>query len=71
MVKICENINLKACRIISNVKAKDLAAAVGVTVDTIYKWEKGRSFPNAQQLIKIVKFFAQNGYYIDVNDIRF
>lgn len=71
MVKICENINLKACRIISKVKAKDLAAAVGVTVDTIYKWEKGRSFPNAQQIIKIVQYFAQKGYYIEVSDIRF
>ena len=71
MVNIRENLTLKACRIIANIKADELAAAVGVTVDTLYKWEKGRSFPNAPQMVKIIDFFATKGYIVDVNDIKF
>ncbi len=71
MANIRENLTLKACRVIANVKAEELAKAVGVTVDTIYKWEKGRSFPNAPQMVKILKCFAQKGYVVDISDIYF
>lgn len=71
MVRMCENLTLKACRIIANVEAKELADAVGVTVDTIYKWEKSRSFPNAPQLTKIVNFYATKGYLISADEINF
>lgn len=71
MVNIRDNITLKACRIIAGVDAKDLADAVGVTVDTIYKWEKQRSCPTAPQLVKIINFYAQRGYRVDMQDIKF
>lgn len=71
MLNIRDNLTLKACRVIANVDAKELADAVGVTVDTIYKWEKSRSYPNAPQLVKIMEFFAEKGYAVDVNDIKF
>lgn len=71
MVNIRDNLTLKACRIIADIDAKDLADAVGVTVDTIYKWEKRKSCPNAPQLVKIINFFAEKGYRVDVNDIKF
>ncbi len=71
MTNIRDNLTLKACRVIANVDAKELADAVGVTVDTIYKWEKSRSYPNAPQLVKIMEFFAEKGYAVDVNDIKF
>jgi DNA-binding XRE family transcriptional regulator len=48
-----------------------VAKAAGVTVDTLYKWEKGRSFPSAPQMVKIIKYFAKKGYSLDVNDINF
>ena len=64
-------LTLKACRVIAGVEAKDLANAVNVTVDTIYKWEKNRSYPNAPQFTKIIEFFAERGYRVDVNDIKF
>ena len=35
MVRMCENLTLKACRIIANAEAKELADAVGVTVDNL------------------------------------
>lgn len=71
MVNIRENLTLKACRVIANIKAEELAAAAGVTVDTLYKWEKGKSHPNAPQMVKIINFFADKGYIVDINDINF
>ena len=71
MVKIRDNLTLKACRIITNIKAEELASAAGVTVDTLYKWERGKSFPNMPQMNNIVKCFADNGYYVEVNEINF
>lgn len=71
MVDIRDNLTLKACRIIANVKAEELAGAVGVTVDTLYKWEKGKSFPNAPQTVKIIKHFADKGFYVDISSLNF
>lgn len=71
MVNIRDCLTLKACRIIADIKAEELASAAGVTVDTIYKWENGRSFPNAPQMVKILKCFASKGYIVDMADIKF
>ena len=71
MVNIRDNLTLKACRIIADIKAEEIAEAAGVTVDTLYKWEKGRSFPNMPQMNRIVQYFADKGFYVEVNDIKF
>ena len=71
MVKMGNNLTLRSCRIIAGVKADEIARAAGVTVDTLYKWERGRSFPNVPQMVKIINFFADKGYALDVNDINF
>ncbi len=71
VVDIRDNLTLKACRIIADVKAEEIAEAAGVTVDTLYKWEKGITFPNIPQMNKIVNFFADKGFYVKVNDIKF
>ena len=71
MVNIRDCITLKACRVIADIKAEDIAEAAGVGVDTLYKWERGKSHPTAPQMVKIIKLFAENGYVIDVNDINF
>lgn len=71
MVNIRDNLTLKACRIIAKVKAEEMADEVGVTVDTLYKWEKGKSFPNAPQMVKIIQCFANKGYAVDISDIKF
>ncbi len=71
MVNIRDNITLKACRVIANIKAEEIADTLGVNVDTLYKWEKGRSYPNAPQMVKIINLFAEKGYALDVNDIKF
>ena len=71
MKNIRDSLTLKACRIIADIKAEEMAIDVGVTVDTIYKWEKGRSFPNAPQMIKILNCFAKKGYVVEMSDIKF
>jgi DNA-binding XRE family transcriptional regulator len=71
MVNIRDNLTLKACRIIANIKADELAKAVGVTDDTIYKWEKGNRYPNAVQLKKIINCFAEHGYIVSLDDLKF
>lgn len=71
MVNIRDNLTLKACRIIAKIKAEELARAAGVTVDTYYKWENGKSFPNMPQMNRIVQYFVGKGFYVEVNDINF
>ena len=71
MINIRERLTLKSCRITAGVKVEEIAKAAGVTVDTVYKWEKGRSFPNAPQIVKILNFYAEKGYAINVIDINF
>ena len=71
MVNIRDNLTLKACRIIANIKAEDMADYVGVAVDTLYKWEKGKSFPNAPQMVKIIQCFANEGYAVGLDEIKF
>lgn len=71
MVNIRDNLTLKACRIIANIKAEDMASDVGVAVDTLYKWEKGKSFPNALQMVKIIRCFANRGYAVSIDEIKF
>ena len=71
MVKIRDSLTLKACRIIVDVPAEELADFVGVKVDTLYKWEKGRSYPNAPQMAKIIQCFANKGYSVEIGEINF
>ena len=71
MINIRDNITLKACRIIADIKAEEIAEAAGVGVDTLYKWERGKSYPTAPQMVSIIKLFAERGYQLDVNDINF
>ena len=71
MVNIRDRITLKACRIIADIKAKEMAEELSVTVDTIYKWERGRSSPNAPQIQKIIKLLSNRGYVVSIDDIIF
>ena len=71
MIKIRDSLTLRACRIIADIKVDEMAKLVGVTVDTIYKWEKGKSFPNAPQMIKLINCFASKGYIVNIDDINF
>lgn len=71
MINIRDNLTLKACRIVANIDAKELADAIGVNVDTLYKWESSKSYPNAIQMSKIANYFEKKGYFVDMNYLNF
>lgn len=71
MKKISENLTLKACRIIANIKAEEISDFVGVGVNTFYKWENGITAPKLPQMRKIVQCFAEKGYDVEMGEINF
>ena len=64
-------ITLKACRMNVGLTAKAEAEFVGVTMDTIYKWERGGSYPNALQMQKLLNLYESKGFMVELNDIIF
>lgn len=64
-------LTLKACRVNVNATAKVMADVCGVKVDTIYNWENGRSSPRASQVPVILKFFADRGFPVTIDEIIF
>lgn len=51
-------ISLKAARINAKITQKEAADKIGVTVDTIGNWERGKSFPNALQIQRIEEIYG-------------
>lgn len=64
-------LSLKACRVNVNATVKEEAEYIGVCEDTVLNWEKGKTSPRRENVIKLLDFFASKGFYITVNDIRF
>ena len=71
MVQIRNCLTLKACRVIAGVEVKEIASYLGVVKDTIYSWEKGRTLPDVTQIKKIIDFYAEKGYIVNMDDIIF
>ena len=46
-------INLKACRVNANMEQETWAKQIGVTLNTISNWERGKTEPSLNQLRKI------------------
>ena len=64
-------LSLKACRVNVNASAKEMGYAIGVCEDTIYNWESGKYAPSKAQVDKILKYFADKGFPISINNIKF
>ena len=64
-------LSLKACRTNVEATAKEMAEYVGVTEDTVYTWESGQYAPKANHMIKILAFFAEKGFPVGLNDLKF
>ena len=64
-------ITLKACRTNIGLTAKAIGEIVGVTADTIYKWERGASAPTAPQMAKMLEVYASKGFMVELKDIIF
>lgn len=50
-------ITLEAARVNAGFTQKDAAKSLGVTVQTLVNWEKGRSEPSISQARKIAKMY--------------
>lgn len=59
-------ITLKAARVNANLKQKEAAKALGITADTLNRYENGKTFPNLITIKKMEKL-----YDVSYNDINF
>lgn len=59
-------ITLKAARVNANLSQQEAAKKIGVSVDTLFNWEKGRTFPSVPQIVKI-----EQAYNVEYRDISF
>jgi len=50
-------LTLKAARVNANLTQQELAKQVGVSKDTVGKWERGLTFPNIQKIPLLEKAF--------------
>ena len=53
-----KKLTLKQARQLADLTQEEAAERIGVTKYTILKWEKGRSFPNAEQIGLIEKAYG-------------
>lgn len=58
-------ITLEAARVNAGLKQAEAAAKLGITPETLSRWEKGKSFPNVKQINEIEKLY--NLTYADIN----
>ena len=59
-------LTMKAARVYANLTQEELAKLVGVTKDTVGKWERGLSFPSVSKIPLLEK-----AYNIEYKDIIF
>lgn len=58
-------LTLQAARINAGLKQTDVARELGVTPETISRWEQGKSFPNVPQISKLERLYKVT--YADIN----
>ena len=58
-------ITLRAARVNAGLKQTDVAEKLGITPETLSSWERGRTFPNVEQITRIEKLYGVN--YSDIN----
>ena len=56
---------LKALRINKGMDQKTAAERLGITPETLGRWEQGKSFPNVRQITRIEKLYSTT--YSDIN----
>lgn len=58
-------ISLKAARVNAGLSQKAAAKALGVSNQTLCKWENGKTFPDAKQIAALCELYGVS--YDDVN----
>lgn len=56
---------LEAARVNAGYKQTEAAEKLGISPETLCRWEKGRSFPNVPQISMIEKLYGVT--YADIN----
>ena len=56
---------LKALRVNKGLDQKSAAERLGITPETLGRWEQGKSFPNVKQITLIEKLYSVS--YSDIN----
>jgi transcriptional regulator with XRE-family HTH domain len=57
------------CRL--DISAQDVADAIGVNVQQVYRWESGRRQPTAENLVKLAALYdCSPDYLLDLTDER-
>ena len=56
---------LRALRVNAGLDQKTAAERLGITPETLGKWEMGKSYPNVLQINKIEKLYSTT--YADIN----
>lgn len=56
---------LKALRVNKGLDQKSAAEALGITPETLSRWEQGKSYPNVKQITQIEKLYSVT--YSDIN----
>lgn len=56
---------LKALRVNKRLDQKSAAEQLGITPETLGRWEQGKSFPNVKQITLIEKLYSVS--YSDIN----
>ena len=56
---------LKAARVNRNMTQKQAACELGVTSETVRSWEKGKTYPNTEQVRKIEEVYGLTYAEID------
>lgn len=56
---------LKALRVNKGLDQKTAADYLGITPETLGKWEQGKTFPNVPQITKIEELYSVS--YSDIN----
>ena len=59
-------LTLKAARVNRGLSVKEVADSVGVTEDTIYRYEAGKSSPKISVVVKMVDLYG-----VTISDIDF
>lgn len=58
-------ITLEAARVNAGYKQAEAAEKLGITPETLSRWEKGKSFPTVPQITKIEELYHLS--YADIN----
>ena len=58
-------LTLKALRVNKGLDQKTAAEKLGITPETLSKWEQGKTFPNVPQITKIEELYSVS--YSDIN----